>query len=234
MAAATSALAALASPGAAQTMRGRVLDDQDDRPVATALVRLVDASGDERAITVADSSGAYRISAPEPGVYRLVAERLGYDPFETPLLEAGDPDGSYPLDLLMRRAPIPIRGIEVSAEQAEREIRLVIGMSPRSLRAAPIHADELRAYVEKGYDLTAMMRWGSFAGMVVRRTTEGPCYEVRGRSCLEVYLNGFRMNPGIVETIPLEMLHAAVVLYPNESIAYPAGAVLLYTEAWLR
>jgi hypothetical protein len=218
----------------AQTLQGRVLDDADDAPIPTALVRLVDEEGDEQAITAADSSGAYRLVAPGPGVYRVAAERIGYDDLQTPLLEAQNADKVYPVDLLMRRSPVPIRGLEVSTEQADREIRLMIGISPRSLRVEPIRFPEIREHAERAHDLSDMIRWGNTAGLIVFETTDGPCYQARARGCLPVYLNGFRMNRELIPAIPLDMLHTVVVLYPTESIAYPGGAVLLYTEAWLR
>jgi len=217
----------------AQAIQGRVLDDRDDRAIATALVRLVDASGEERAITAADSAGFYRIEAPEPGVYRLQAERLGYDPFETPLLETLSPDGTYPIDLLMRRSPIPIRGLEVTTDQVDMRLRSETGLNPRAYRWEPIRYDQLQDHVAQARDLTAVMRWES-RGIVVRQTLQGPCFQVRGRTCLPVYLNGFLLNPEIVESVPLDMLHTIAVLAPSESMMYPAGAVLLYTDAWLR
>lgn len=230
-------LVALAPPASveAQVFHGRVVDGEDDRAVASALVRLVREDGGEGGVTAADSSGFYRLAAPEPGVYRLVAERLGYHDFETPLLDAADPDGVYPIDLLMRRAPVPIRGLEVSTEQADREIRLMIGMHPRSLRFEPIRQGEIRSHVERAHDLSGLLRWRNTAGLVViERPPDGPCYQVRARGCLPVYLNGFRMNPELVPLIPLDMLETIVVLYPKESMQYETGAVLLYTEAWLR
>jgi hypothetical protein len=217
----------------AQALQGRVLDEQDDRAIATALVRLVDESGEQRAITAADSAGFYRIEVPEPGVYRLQAERLGYDGFETPLLETPNPDGTYPIDLLMRRSPIPIRGLEVTTDQVDMRLRSETGLNPRAYRWEPIRYDELQDHIAQAHDLTAVMRWGN-RGIVVRQTTRGPCFEVRARTCLSVYLNGSILNPEIVDTVPLEMLHTIVVLAPFESIMYPAGAVLMYTDAWLR
>lgn len=182
----------------------------------------------------ADSSGAYRIAAPAPGAYRLVAERLGYEDFETPLLEAGSVDAVYQLDLLMRRAPIPIPGIEVSAADAERQIRRILGVSPRALRVRPIHRAAILSHVERAHDLTDLIRWCNLAGVVVRNTTEGPCYQTRGRGCLPVYLNGFPMSPEFITLIPLDMVHTILVVLPKEAIQYQSGAVLLYTEAWLR
>lgn len=219
----------------AQTMRGRVLDDENERPVPTALVRLVDAAGEDRGVTAADSSGGYRLELPEPGVYRLVAERLGYEAFETPLLDVADGDGVYPVDLLMRRAPIPIAGLEVSTERAERQIQLLIGMSPRSLRHRPIFRETIDSHVDRAHDLIALMRWEGRAGLTVIEgdPSDGPCFLVRAYTCLPVYLNGFQLNAELVPLVPLDMLDAIVLMMPKESVQYPAGAVLLYTAAWM-
>lgn len=218
----------------AQSFEGRVLDIEDYTPVPTALVRLVDQDGDPRSLSIADSTGRYRIEAPGPGVYRLQAERIGYDGMETPLLEAGSADGVYSIDLVMRRAPLPIEGLRVSTEQVDRQLRLIIGLSLPSLRTQPLRVAEIRSHIERGHDLTGLLRWTNIAGLVIHRTDEGPCYSLRGRGCLPVYFNGFRLSREILGVVPLEMIHTIVVLHGNESITYPGGAVLLYSEAWLR
>ena len=61
-------LLAVPSPAVAQTFLGSVLDDENEEPVVTALVRLITAAGEEQVI-----------EAPAPGVYRLKAARLGYE-----------------------------------------------------------------------------------------------------------------------------------------------------------
>lgn len=220
----------------AQSMRGRVLDDENDRPVPTALVRLVDATGEERGVTAADSTGGYRMELPEPGVYRLVAERLGYEPFETPLLDAASPEGVYQVDLLMRRAPLPIPGLEVSTERVERQIRLLTGVSPRSLRNRPLFREVIVDHLDKAHDLVALMRWEAPAGVTVEagNPLDGPCFRVRQRTCLPVYLNGFPIAAGLVPVLPLDMVNTLVIMMPGESVPYAGGGVLLYTAAWLR
>lgn len=223
------------SAALAQTFEGRVVDEAGDAPVATAVVRLVDEDGEQRAVTVADSSGHYRLGAPGPGVYRLQAERIGYEDLETPLLEAPTPDGAYPVDLLMRRSPIPIAGLEVSTEQVDRQLHLVMGISPATLRWDPVGEDALVRHVERAHDLTDVMRWGSYAGIEVREPRVGdPCYHVRRYGCLDVYLDGFRLTPETYDLVPLEALRTIVVVHPSESIAFPRGAVLMYTPGWLR
>ncbi len=227
--------ALLPSGGAAQTVEGRVVDETDERPVATALVRLVDEDGEQRAVTAADSTGRYRIVAPEPGVYRLEAERIGYEMLESPLLELVRAEGVYPLDLLVRPAPIPIAGLEVDDRGLDRQLRLVVGVSPRALRWEPVRRDALLRHVERAHDLTDLMRWGNYAGVEVFEPRSGePCYLMRAYGCLDVYLDGFRLTPEAYDLVPLEMLQTVVVLAPKESIAYPGGAVLMYTPGWIR
>ena len=232
----------LAAPSglAAQTFQGRVLEDGVEVPVATALVSLLDEEGEQVGVSIADSTGAYSVQAPAPGIYRLRAERIGYAPVETPLLEAGMADGTYPVDLLLQTDPYDLPGFtvmseRVSEEEADREIRLMIGLSPRSLRFPPIGFDAIQDHVDRDHRLAEMLQWQNLAGLVVRHDLEGPCFSVRGRGCLPVYLNGFPLRREFVETIPLEMLYRVVVVTRTDSTpGYPSGAVLLYTEAWLR
>jgi hypothetical protein len=42
------------------------------------------------------------------------------------------------------------------------------------------------------------------------------------------------MSPEFITLIPLDMVHTILVVLPKEAIQYQSGAVLLYTEAWLR
>lgn len=224
----------------AQTFRGRVVEDGGDLPISTALVHLLDEEGEHVAIAIADSGGFYRIQAPEPGVYRLEAARIGFETFRTPLLEARSAEGTYPIDLVLRTDPLHLPGFtvmtdRVSEEEVERQLRLVLGVHPASLRHRPIGADEIREHVEKGHTLVDLIRWQNLAGLVVHKTTDGPCFSARGRGCLPVYLNGFPLHSDFVEAAPLNMVYQIVVVTPTDPMtAYGGGAVLLFTEGWLR
>jgi len=235
---AASALATV--PLHAQTLQGRVVDDRDERPVPTALVRLVDEEGDQRAVSIADSAGFYRLDAPEPGVYRVEAARLGFENFETPLLEVTAPDGVYAVDLLMRAEPVDLPGFTVMTsripvEESDQQIRLMLGASLLSLRYAPIRLEEIEDHIARGHSLEDLMRWTNTAGMIVRYTTDGPCFSLRGRGCLPVYLNGLLLNRDFMGDVPLDMLYTIVVVTPTDPvIPYAGGAILLYTEAWVR
>jgi hypothetical protein len=224
----------------AQTFQGRVLGQGTQEPVGTALVKLVDEDGAELAITIADSAGLYRVEAEEPGVFRLVAERIGYRPLESPLLEALDPNGTYPIDLEMTPAPVELRGFTVMTdrlpeEEADRTVRQIIGLSPKSLRFRSVDFLTLQDHLARAHTLVDVMRWEFGAGIIVYETRDGPCFGYRGRSCLPVYLNGLALNRDFIAGVPLDMVFRVQVLTPNDgSVMYPGGAVLLFTEAWLR
>lgn len=226
--------------GVAQTFEGRVMDDRTEAPVPGALVRLVDGSGQDRSVAIADSSGAYRIEAPGPGVYSLEAARIGFENFQTPPLEVASQEGRYRIDLLLRVAPVELPGFTVETnrlpdEVVDQAIRLMIGLSPSSLRYQPIRLEEIQRHAEQGHRLSDVLRWSGGAGLIVQYTTDGPCFSLRSRGCLSVYLNGLQLNRDFMGEIPLDLLSAIVVVTPTDgTMAYPGGAVLLYTDAWLR
>lgn len=232
--------AASPAPLHAQIFQGRVVEEGTDAAVPTALVTLLDDEGEELAVSIADSTGAYRVEADEPGVYRLQAERIGYGTVRTPLLEAGALDGTYPVDIVLRTDPYELPGFtvemeRVSDEEADREIQLMVGLHPASLRYPPIGYEEIQDHVERAHTLVDLMRWRNNAGLVVSRRDDGPCFSLRGRGCLPVYLNGLQLRGDFVEGVPLDMIYRIVILSPTDgTFAYGGGAVLLYTEAWLR
>lgn len=230
-------LATAAPPAAGQVFEGRVLDEEDERPIVDALVRLVDLEERLRGAAVSDSAGRYRLEAPGPGEYRLVAERIGYQTFESLPLAVSDPERVYPVDVGLRTAPVPLPGIVVTADrlaELDRAIHLAAGLDPASLRTRPILRPELESHVRRGHTVIDLMRWSNVAGMVVKDGPGGPCFQVRRRDCLPVFLNDWRVPGTIIDVVPLDMVEAVVVIMPKESVRYDTGAILLYTVGWLR
>jgi len=228
------------SPASAQLFQGRVTGQSGEGPVATALVRLVDEAGEQLAISIADNAGLYRLQAPGPGVFRIQAERLGFQPVETPLLEALNPDGVYPIDLEMTAAPVELRGFTVLTDrlpeaEADRMVRRIIGLSPSSLRFRSVDFAALQDHLARSHSLVDVMRWEYAPAILVYETPNGPCFEYRSQRCLPVYLNGMALNRDFMPDVPLDMVFRLQVVTPTDgSVVYPAGAVLLYTESWLR
>ena len=69
-----------AVPAWAQALEGRVTETGTQQPVPGATVSMLDSAGSIVGRAVADSSGAFRIRAPEPGEFRLSTVRVGYRP----------------------------------------------------------------------------------------------------------------------------------------------------------
>lgn len=227
----------LPAGAAAQVVVGRVVDQRDGRGVATALVRLLDKEGEYRSFVLADSVGLYRLVIDEPGEYFLSVERIGYEPFRSPLLEFSVADGTYPIDLQVSAAPLGLPGLAVTAEQGaarNQRIRLHVGRNPSSLRIPPLTRTDIEDHIDKARNFEAVVRWTNTPSITVKKTTEGPCFQYRQRHCIEVFLDGSHVNPRFVNELPLDLVESVVILLPNESIVYEAGAILLFTAGWFR
>lgn len=69
-----------AGNAAAQTIRGKVVDQADGQPLRAASVLLLDSAGKEAAkIILTDTAGMFRISAPDGGRYRMQVSLIGYN-----------------------------------------------------------------------------------------------------------------------------------------------------------
>jgi hypothetical protein len=67
-----------AVPAGAQTLQGRAVDRASLQPIPNASLVLVDSAGMGVATARADSTGAFRLTAPGPGAFSILARRLGY------------------------------------------------------------------------------------------------------------------------------------------------------------
>jgi len=101
----TMAILALAPPAAAQTLLGSVLDDLTGAPVTRARVLLVDSAARAVARGESDETGRVVLVAPGPGVFRIYADRLGY---EEMLSDTFSLPGTGSVALELRLAPFPL------------------------------------------------------------------------------------------------------------------------------
>ncbi|MDA0328147.1 MAG: carboxypeptidase-like regulatory domain-containing protein [Gemmatimonadetes bacterium] len=234
-------LAMLVSTSAtqAQTFQGRV-KDREDRSIATAMVRLLDEGGEPRGVAIADSEGFYELEAPGPGTYRLEAARIGYKKFVTAAVSATSRGGLYSVSMTLDPAPVALEGITVETQredtrrEMDRQIRLVLGVSPSALRNSPMQVNAIMAHARDGRGLSAALQRTSRLGLTVRQTTAGPCFSLRGQDCLPVFLDGARVNRSLLDQLQLEMFFSIVLVTPADGVStYPGGALLLYTEAWV-
>ncbi len=221
----------------AQTLQGRILSEADDEPVGDVVVRLLDSDGKPVVGALSDAAGRFTLEAPEPGAYRIVADHLGYERFESALLEVRDPARSYPVDLVLTPTPVPIEGVVVTAERidrVERELRAQLAMNPDALRWEPLMRPTVVEHAQRGHGVREMIQWSRTPGVTVQGVGEELCFRYRTQQCLPVYLDGAPIRPEFVSGIPLEMIEVAVVLTPTESVVYGGGGIILYSTGWMR
>jgi hypothetical protein len=110
------ALLSLSAPAAlmGQTVSGHLLEPGSSRPIAGALVVLLDSSGKEVAGALTDASGAYTVRAPGSGSFRLRAQRVAYQSVVSPAFELRDGQ-TVSRDLVAATIPTRIEGLTVDA-----------------------------------------------------------------------------------------------------------------------
>lgn len=107
------------SPLHAQTVRGTVSDPDSAEPLWGAVVLLLEGpAGETRAAgTITDEGGRYLIRVPEPGVYRLRAERIGFRSITT------EPFAVAPDEAVHRALRAPVQAVPVEEIQVVGETR---------------------------------------------------------------------------------------------------------------
>jgi hypothetical protein len=104
-------LLASAIPLRAQGIRGRLLEATAEVPVVGSLVVLEDSAGKRVAQTVSGTEGRFVLRAPSPGHYLLRVLRIGYFPFESPVVL--EPDKYVDRTLALAGTPVSLPEISV-------------------------------------------------------------------------------------------------------------------------
>ncbi|MDT8369212.1 MAG: carboxypeptidase-like regulatory domain-containing protein [Longimicrobiales bacterium] len=100
--------------GGATTIRGRVVNADDDRGIEAATVRLLSEEGEILAATHADATGAFTLPPPVPGPVVVTVDALGYSGRSDRVSYDGR---SMILEIRVARAPIALEGLEVEVER---------------------------------------------------------------------------------------------------------------------
>jgi hypothetical protein len=194
-------LSVAAAGGArAQTVRGMVVDDGSNAPIAYATVSMLTTDNRVIASTVTDSAGRFQFEA-QPGFFQVRAEHIGYATTIAPLtVRALEP---VLIELRMAVRGIPLEPLVVRARGGlERgrdgfDRRLALG------KGVFLTADSIA--LRKPIDATDAFR--GVKGVVVRWNTEfHEVFTMHGNGCLVIYVDhvanpfaiGNRPRPGSI------------------------------------
>jgi hypothetical protein len=82
-------LFAAAVPARAQVLRGRVMEDGSEKPIATVSITLLKEDGTRIANVLSDTFGRFQMRVPERGSYKIAGERIGYRGATSPKFQVG-------------------------------------------------------------------------------------------------------------------------------------------------
>lgn len=120
------AFAVVPGQGEAQTLRGLLVERETQIPIELGRITLLTEDRDSVAAVLTDEQGYFSVSAPDPGLYRLVGSALGYrgsmiGPFE---LEEGD---VRVVEVQVGVLPVALPGLMVAPERlAEPEVATLV------------------------------------------------------------------------------------------------------------
>jgi Carboxypeptidase regulatory-like domain len=231
-----------ASNVAGQAVTGRVTNDVDSIALRGVSVLLISESGDVERRAITDPTGRFLIRA-SAGNYRVVADHLGYQRLESPLMRVAI-DQTVTIDFELPIDPIEVEGVRVEVQRHEELLRRVaqygVFLNNIGRRYVPRSEIERR---ETALNAGEILQWQNLAGVTVAWGNVPPtlCVQVtrnRGRCALTV-LDGAVVDDEFAASVPPEYLEAIVVLTPMEAtLSYGTdgggGAVLLFTRASVR
>jgi hypothetical protein len=107
---------ALATPGAAQTVRGELVEEQTHTSMAGAFALLLDTAGVEQARAMTDALGQFTLRAPREGRYRLRAVAVGRASWTSDLVHLAA-DSTVELRIEMSRLAVALPVLVVEADR---------------------------------------------------------------------------------------------------------------------
>jgi hypothetical protein len=235
---------AVAGDASAQTIRGRLIDDSNDRPVAGGIV--IVSVGDSLLVsTLSDGQGRFDLRLEGRGSFDLKAVRMGYQEVMVPGLTVQD-EADLDFDLLMIPHAVVLEGLTVTAQRYQSDLQR-LGLREESLAGRILTRDDLARRGAR--DIGDILIWGMPADARVirsenvwsetgdrplefcvtfaraRRTGEG--------QCALIVIDQQVVPQHMVATLHPDELEAIVMLSPIEARAQfgplaRGGAVLLY------
>ncbi|MFC1791711.1 carboxypeptidase regulatory-like domain-containing protein [Gemmatimonadota bacterium] len=115
------ALLAPPTPIHGQVVRGHLLDNETRQPIISGAVALMDSLGGAVARTLTNEEGAFELTAPEPGMYTLMAAGMGYRSTPSGRLDLIN-NQLITIDMHLLPKPLRLEPIMVTAERIRAEL----------------------------------------------------------------------------------------------------------------
>ncbi len=178
----------------AQTIRGNVTDPVSARPVADALVVVVNEAGERVASAFTDPGGRFAIDTPGSGAYMVGVAQIGYQQAISPRLDIGADDVT--LDILLPPTPITLDSLTVRSTRNTPDAGRLRGLLSDERARGTLVGRLTRAEIESRgprSDLVSLLTTMNIPGLRARRMAlstgapeTGLCVELgRNRAVLQ-------------------------------------------------
>src|SRR5690606_23239138 len=95
-------LLAAGAPASGQLVKGKVVEEGSNRPIAEVSIEVTDTTGLRRGSAVSDTAGEFEFLVPQPGRYRLKVSHVAFAPVETTVIDAA---AGVQVELELRLSP---------------------------------------------------------------------------------------------------------------------------------
>lgn len=222
----TLGLLALSLPSAmdAQSIRGRLLDAESGAAIASGTLILLSEDSVPVGNALTDSSGAFLLTAPRSGAYRLQAQRIGYRTSATPAIELEDRD-TLVVEYRLSTQAVVLKPLTVTAT-SRRPAGALGGFYQRAERRA-FGTFITREQIDQRHAIHASDLLLTVPGVQVVPTRWGRAVVLmRGWCVPQIYLDGMRIRTSSIDDLvsPIDLEGIEVYRSPAEAPAQLAGA----------
>lgn len=219
----------------AQTIVGRLMEVETDRPIDLGLIIMLTEAGDSVTSTLTDPSGGFTITSPEPGSFVLVASAFGYRETRAGLFELGE-GGEMQVEFRVVPQPMPLDAMIVALNRPTLEHSLIRNGFVRRLQRGlgqfitPVEIEQSpaasTAELFRGIPGVIVSRPGggfySYLGQQIQmRAPAGLCTP-------SVYVDGARMSYDVSGAMSLDNLIPLDVVDAVEVYRRPAEVPIEY------
>jgi hypothetical protein len=235
---ALAATLALGQPAAAQTLRGRVMDEDTRVGIERVSIVSLNPAGDSAQAVLTDASGAFLLRLAEPGRHGLRVQREGYRGFVSEAVEV-DADEEVALEVHLAAddvAETPVRVLARRRVTAVDDYGARIGF----MRLVGMGRFLLDADIDSMRASAASEVLATVSGVSVTPSAEGPVIALMGNGAActpALFVDGLSLRGVAVDRIVTPTVLEAVEVYQGEieaptEFADPrgCGVILLWTR----
>lgn len=217
-----------------QVLTGVTVDAQENRRLPAVEIRLLE-NGNTVGVALTDSAGTFRLQAPYPGAFSLLATALGYDSVLVSALEL-EPGQEVQVEVRMGTRPVELAALEVVARRKRGQGLMSdyyyrLDQNRKTGRGIVLDRDQLEQ-VEGFTTSDILTREPNIILLRDRNNVKVIRVKRHGRYCRPIYyLNGMKADAGVLQ-IPVSVLEGIEIYRGADNLDFDNQCAVVI--AWTR